>query len=428
MSSKSFLVACVLVTCGLLVGAVALEGCGGSPRSQLQFWHIQNYSPTQEVVNGAFARFQASHPEVTVDAVAVANDPFKTKLQVAVSSGDVPDVFHTWGGGMFRTYVKAGVVADLTDDLAAHGWSDRFNPAAAKCLTFDGRLYALPADVAPVVMWYNKKLFAEHGIAVPKTFDELKSVCRTLKEKSVTPIALGNIDRWPGCFYFDYLATRIGGTAPVRAAAERAPGGTFEHPSFIEAGRKLRELVDLGAFPDGASGLKDGEARNLFFTGRAAMMLMGTWTLAQVSTEAPSFAPDMECFAFPAVTGGQGSPTTVVGGVNAAYAVSARSAQPQAARDLAFELVSDQTCRAWATTGRIPALSRETVEPMLAPQSKPAAEILFAADEIQLYYDQYLPPALAEKHKATTTDLFLGKLTPERAAAEMEAAARDLTR
>ena len=74
----------------------------------------------------------------------------------------------------------------------------------------------------------------------------------------------------------------------------------------------------------------------------------------------------------------------------------------------------------WAETGRIPALARSAAEPLLPQSSLPAARILFDADAIQLYFDQFLPPALASKHKEMTQAIFLGTLTPEQAAAAMQ--------
>ena len=398
--------------------ALTLAFTTGCARKNIEFWHIQVSDPTAPVVNDAVKRFQDA-TGISVEVVSVANDDFKTMFGVALASHDLPDVFHTWGGGVLQSAVKAGDVADLTD-LVPQSVKDRFSPAALNFVTYNDRLYALPADVSLVVMWYNRDIFDRFALKPPATFDELLSTCRTLRQHDVTPIALGNLDRWPGCFYFCYLATRIGGTDPVAAAAHGNPGGSFSHPSFIEAGRRLRDLVQVDAFPEGFNGLNDTDARRLFFDGKAAMMLMGTWTLANAQKEAPSFLAKMGCFPFPTVKDGVGSPRTVLGGVNAAYAVSAKSRNLKAAVALAVELVSDPTLKAWAATGRIPALARQSAEPLLPDQTLPPARILFDADAIQLYYDQYLSPPLAAVHKETTQDIFLGKLTPEAAAARMQ--------
>ena len=63
---------------------------------------------------------------------------------------------------------------------------------------------------------------------------------------------------------------------------------------------------------------KDDQARRLFFGGDAAMMLMGTWLVARCQSEAPDLIDQLDCFPFPAVEGGKGDPTVVVGGTSLA--------------------------------------------------------------------------------------------------------------
>jgi raffinose/stachyose/melibiose transport system substrate-binding protein len=114
----------------------------------------------------------------------------------------------------------------------------------------------------------------------------------------------------------------------------------------------------------------------------------------------------------------------VVGGVNAGYAVSSKCASPDLAVRLVLELTSVRTARAWAGTGRIPALRKKLVAEFLTPETRDPAAVLESASAIQLYYDQALSPELAEVHKSTTEGLFAGTKTPEEAARTMEEKAR----
>jgi len=430
----------VLVVCitGVLL---ASEGCesrrGGTPsgRKRITLWHIHVTNPTRKVIEDAVGRFEGTHPDVAVQTEPTKNDDYKLKLSQAMASGTVPDVFFTWGGGVLKSFVDEHQVADLTRAIESDNVTRRILPAALQFGTVRGKTYAVPMDVAPVVMWYNREMFEKHGIQVPRTFEELKSACAELRKAGVTPIALGNKEKWPGAFYFVYLATRIGGTQPFRDAASRAPDGTFEDPCFIEAGRLLQELVKLKAFNEGANALTYDDARKLFAGEKAAMTLMGTWILSDIRSdlqdargEAGRFLDKVDCFAFPAVTGGHGEPATVVGGINAAYAISSRCPYPKEAFELLKELISDGTAMKWAQTGRIPALKREAVAGLLDAHTLRAAELLFDAPEIQLYYDQYLPPELGELHKSTTQSLLAGTQTAEEAARTMEKLASELAR
>ena len=104
--------------------------------------------------------------------------------------------------------------------------------------------------------------------------------------------------------------------------------------------------------------------------------------------------------------------------MNAAYAVSAGTRHPDACWQLLEGLTDDAAMKGWAATGRIPALSKSAATRVLGDDLG-AGRVLYEADAIQLYYDQLLPPELAEMHKHTTQALFAKSMTPEEAAGKM---------
>ncbi len=412
--------AAAILGCALL-SAAGSDGEGGEERrKEITFWHIQNKDPMKGVVAAAVKRFEAAHPGFLVKVTALENNAFKDKLKVAMAAGSPPDVFHTWGGGMLAADAGAGRVLDLNGRVGAAHLA-KLNPAALEFCRSKGKLYALPADVAAVVFWYNREIFKKHGVTPPKTYKEFLAVCGKLKAAGVTPIALGNTKMWPGAFCFIYFSLRLGGMQPFRDAVARAQGPGFEHESFIRAGALVRELASKEYLSRGFNGIDYTQARGQFFDGSAAIILMGPWILGHARTGAPEgFVEKMGCFPFPALAEGKGDPTAVVGGVNAAYAVAARCKHPAEAAALLLDLTSVRTAEAWAKTGRIPALKTEIAAPLLPPETREVAAILGAAKSIQLYYDQALPPDMAVLHKSTTQGLFAGTKTPEEAARLME--------
>ena len=101
MPKKNFLLLIIML---LLVAAIAgtvyfvtrepaPTGTGGAPKPEpvvLKFWHIQNYSPTQEAIDSAVKRFEADHPGVTVEQNRMKNDAFKLSIELAFASGEAP--------------------------------------------------------------------------------------------------------------------------------------------------------------------------------------------------------------------------------------------------------------------------------------------------------------------------------------------------
>ena len=70
---------------------------------------------------------------------------------------------------------------------------------------------------------------------------------KKLKAAGITPMAVGEGDKWPGMHMWAYLVTRLGGKANFEAALYRT--GSFTDQPFVEAGKKLQELLALRAFP-----------------------------------------------------------------------------------------------------------------------------------------------------------------------------------
>ncbi len=177
--------------------------------------------------------------------------------------------------------------------------------------------------------WYNKDLFAKAGIqAPPTTWTEFLDEVKKLKAAGITPIALGEKDSWTGMHIWSYLATRIGGKAAFEAALNRT--GSFADPAFVQAFEKLQELIALEPFQDGFLGATHDEMQATFGNGKAAMELSGQWAPSVESANARTRRAlrNLGMFGFPAVEGGAGAATDVIGGGNG-FAIG-KNASPEA--------------------------------------------------------------------------------------------------
>jgi raffinose/stachyose/melibiose transport system substrate-binding protein len=412
---------------------VALSACLSGAHAQdvktLTEWDIRTQASSNKVMVDAVARFEKKNPGYKVERSVVLNDPYKVKLKIAFGANEPPCVFASWGGGPLREYVKAGQVLDMTPYLAKDtAFRDRFIPSSFDTTKFDGKVYGIPGeDTTLAVVHYNKELFAKLGLQTPKTWPEMVKVMDTLKANGVAPFALANKGRWPGSMVYMYLVDRIGGGEAFRKAANRSPGGSFADPAFVEAGRMLQEMVKSGAFAQGFNGLDYdvGASRRLLYSGKAAMTVMGTWEIGAATNENPEFVKKMDFFSFPTIPGGKGS-TGVIGTVgDNFYSVSKACKYPDAAVELVKSLVDDDAVQARLAEGRIVPVKGLTVTD---PGKVRVLKMLADASNVQLWYDQELPPALGELHKDLVQSLLGLSITPEEAANKMEAAAKDALR
>lgn len=411
------LIAALLLSVGALATAQDVK---------ITFWHIQNTGTGPEMIQQAVDRYMADNPGVTVEVVPMQNDPYKTRIRTAMGAGDPPCVFPSWGGGPLFEYVQAGQAIDLTDYMEADNYLERFVPASLSNVTFDGRIYGVPVEnTAIAIFYYNKAIFDRFGLTPPETWSEMLELVQTLIDNGVVPFSLANKTKWTSSMYYMYLVDRLGGPEVFAAAANRT-GGSFEDPVFIQAGEMVQELVRMGAFIEGFNGLDydTGQSRMPMYADQAAMELMGTWQIATYLAENPEFYNEkLGFFPFPAVEGGKGSPTNVVGTVgDNFYHISAACPYPDEAFEMIQYLIDDESVAFRVETGRIPPVVG-VADMLTDPVLKEVIRLVEEAESVQLWYDQYLPPELGEVHKDAMQALFGLEITPEEAARRHEEAA-----
>jgi raffinose/stachyose/melibiose transport system substrate-binding protein len=307
-------------------------------------------------------------------------------------------------------YAQAGMLRDVTD-FVEDNLADRIGSGALGVYGYDGRYYGAPYDMGAFGVWYNRAIFDEIGVDVPDTWSELLDVVQAVKDAGYIPIALGAGDRWPAHHWWAYLATRIGGEAAFNAAYSGA--GSFADEPFVRAGELLMELEAMDPFQAGYLGATYDDAAAVMGNGEAAMQLMGQWNpavIASNSTSGDGLGDDLGWFPFPMVEGGAGAATDVLGGGNG-YVIGANA--PDEALDLLdFFLQPEYNEALVGVEGIIPVVDGAQGALAGNPHSRRIAEAVAAADYFQLYYDQYLPPAVGETVKDAVVALLAGNLTP----------------
>lgn len=394
----------------------------------ISLWHIQVTGNGPMLIQQAVDRYMADNPGVTVEVVPMQNDPYKTRIRTAMGAGDAPCIFPSWGGGPLYEYVQAGQVIPLTEYMNAESYVERFIPASLSNVTFDGEIYGVPVEnIAVAVIYYNKDIFEQFSLEVPTTWDELVAVSETLVENGVAPFSLANKTKWPSSMFYMYLVDRIAGPELFASVANRT-GESFENEAFVQAGQMIQDLVNMGGFAEGYNGLDydTGQSRMLMYGGVAAMELMGTWQIATYKSENPEFYENSLGFIpFPAVEGGAGSPTNVVGTVgDNFYHISSGCEYPDEAFELIQYMIDDESVAVRVEDGRIPPVVG--VSDMLEdPVLQQVIAMVENAESVQLWYDQFLPPELGEAHKDAMQALFGLEITPEETAAQQEAALQE---
>ena len=403
----------------------------------INLWDIQTEDPGKTIAEDAVARFMKDYPNVTVNETHQQNDNYKQQLVVAMSSGQAPDMYISWGGGPMYEYYNSGFCNDITDFYNTYDHPDFIDAAIAQG-SYDGKLLAIPFNgIAGCCVFYNKTIFKDVGIEVPSTIDELEAACEKLKAAGYIPFSLANGSKWTGSMYYMYLVARHSGNAEFDAAYTQKDGGSFTSDAFIFAGEKIQDWVRKGYFPDGVNSLStdDGQDRQLLYNNTCAMMLHGSWQCSSINNDnADWYKENIGVFKFPEDTGAgdNGVPQNVEVGtaIDTAFSFNCWNADKTvdekklaACYILATQYYNDETYNQAKITQENRVLNIKGYENQISdPNMQTVSGIFNSASNVQLWYDQYLPASVTEVHKNCMTELFGLTATPEEIGKEQDTA------
>ncbi|MER5198620.1 extracellular solute-binding protein [Streptomyces sp. NPDC002755] len=428
-NNRAWRVVASTVTASALLGLAACGNSGPSTTSSaegLTMWALNDQTILKESVDA----YNKDHPDTKITLRLFANDDYKQKLRVAFGANQAPDVFFSWGGGALDDYVKAGKVAPLTDSQVN---LLRYTPSVMQSATFDGKAYGVPANgLAPVVLYYNKKVLADAGVEPPKTYAELMTAVKKLKAEDVVPISLAANSKWPTLMYTEYLLDRTGGSE-VFSKIAAGDASAWKDPAVTKANQYLQDLSKAGAFGDSASSVSydQGASTALVYTGKAAMEVMGTWEYANFVKAAPDFVKtDLGYTVFPTLPGGTGDPDSIVGNPSNFLSLnSASTHKTEALKYLKDYVLNDSQVDAYLAAGSVPPVNGLDSK-LAATKSSDKAWLQFVYDLVQkapgfqLSWDQALPSDQADPLLTNVDKSLLRQITPEQFGENMSKAAR----
>ena len=399
-------------------------GSASGGEKEIIYWNIGTESPDKDVITKAVEKFNSeTESGYTVTSIPTQNDTYKEKLVVAMSSGECPDMYSCWSGGPMFEYIDSGFGQPIDDLFNASDIKDKLMESAIGQVTYNDKVYAVPyQNVSMSGIFYNKEMFDKYKLEEPKTLADLENICDTLKENDITPFALANSSKWTGSMYYMNLAARYGGLEPFQKAV--AGEGKFTDECFIKAGEKVQEWVEAGYFPDGVNSLSedDGQAKQLMYQETAGMLLCGSWYTGTFSSDSPEFYEKIGWFSFPKVDGSDADASIQIGTIGDQFvSFNCTGEKLEAAFECATYYSSEGAKELMVEVGKIPP-TKDAGDLVTDGVTKQILDAATEASSVQLWYDQYLPPAVAQVHLDTCQELFGMTMKPEEAGKKFEEA------
>jgi multiple sugar transport system substrate-binding protein len=237
---------------------------------------LTHWAPdTVAKLEAAAATYTQAHPDTKITVRAVPFGDLLTTLRTSgggAGGATIAGIYDAWLPDLAKDQLVAAVPDAIAADTKAN-WPAGVIGAAS----IGGVLYGIPNEIDVYALNYNKKLFAEAGIAeAPKTWDEFLAAAEKLTDKSKGQQGFGLINSWAaGVLHpFSSLLVSNGGDLVVDGKPvldSEAAKQTFE----------LYEKLIKSGYSDPAMATADanttGPFLDSFVSGKTGMIIMANW-------------------------------------------------------------------------------------------------------------------------------------------------------
>lgn len=256
-------------------------------------------------------------PEIEIEFEFVSQDNFDNVLNSQLQAGEGPDIMEL--GGQTRLLANANYLLDLSDQEFISKYAD----AGIQPYTVDGKVYAAPLQSWYEGIFYNKEIFEENGLSIPKTWEEFIELHKKLEEKGVKAQTMGAQSYEPMMKQSIALVNNEfyseEGNKDFDEKFNKGEASLAE--GWLPAVEEWYKIIEEGCLTEDMLGLSYDQALDEFATGKAAMWQCGPWAVETIKEK----NPDLEFGMFPIPGTNADKPGWLVGGPGSAFAINAKS-------------------------------------------------------------------------------------------------------
>lgn len=339
-----------IVLGGLAAGFMTLTALSGAAYAQsttLSFL-IDNAPNTVAQSEALVKAFEAANPDIKVEIETrpgggEGDNLVKTRLATGVMS----DVFLYNSGSLFQAINPQQFLADLSKEPYQADVQASFKQVVTAP---DGTVRGVPFGAAMGGgIYYNKKVYEELGLSVPKTWDEFMANSEKIKAAGKTAVIQTYGDTWTSQLFV--LADFYNVSAKDESFASRYTAGEAKFatdPAALRGFEKLQATHDAGFFNEDFGAAKYEDGLRMLASGEGAQYPMLTFATAALSETYPDKIADIGFFAQP---GDDASLNGLTVWMPAALYIPQSTPNMDAAKKFAAFLASPAGCDALSSAG-----------------------------------------------------------------------------
>lgn len=423
LSRRRLLQGATALAGGMAATAAGLGTVAAQERRELRFWNLFGGGDGARLLEMQDS-FRAANPDINLKAVTFAwGPPYYTKLAMSVVGGRPPAVAILHASRL-PSYAPAGLLQPLDPALLTQHdiGPDKFLPAVWEGMQFEGQAYAIPLDIHPFVMYFNKDICGQAGLldaegalirpqgpdAVIDMFRRAQAVTGNLglayNTQGVSPWRL-----------FSGLYAQLGGTV-------LSPDGEELTLDDAKAEQVLEFMAELTLGSKVAAPNQDGPASvAMFSNGSAGFHLNGGWEVTTFETEGLNFS----AVPFPNVFGSDQTWAD-----SHVFVLPKQASDDQGRLDTSLRFISFmlKDSLTWAEGGHIPSyvpVARSPEFAALQPQANYAPAAEHPVYDPRAWFSGAAAP-LQEEAGAAFGAVLNGQKSPQEGIAQFRAAMEDM--
>ncbi len=318
-----------LLLVGVILASVLAVGgsVGGCAKAEAKTLTIWAWDTCDTGLKATIDSFKASHPDVEVNVVTVPWDEIHTKLATALEAGQGAPDLCTVEGYLLPSFAGAGLM-DLTEKLAP--FKDQVVSAKWGEDTVEGKIYGVPWDLGPALLFYRSDLLSSWGVnQIPATWDEYVATVGP-KAKAAGKYLFGLEPSFTNNFYyFRPLLTQIG--SGIYGADGKVMLGDEKSKRVLQF---MRDLVADGYAMPGVDYFEGPTWWSALKEDKVVSFIGASWMTGMLKDQVPEQSGKWAVTSLPAWDAG-GSTTTNLGGCSVVIPEQSKN------KDLAFEFIQN---------------------------------------------------------------------------------------
>lgn len=273
----------VLRVAVVVATVLALAGCQTTGRKTVL--RVANWGGAPD--DGEFSRavrelyqeFESQNPGVQIQVEGIpGSQDYVTKVLLSHVARTAPDII-TLDASSAAAFIEARALRDLSTFMAEDSDFNRddFYPNVFGIAQRGQKVFAVPMDFTPMVLYYNKDIFDQRGVPYPPdkwTYREFLTAAKALTFSDTYGLAFAN---WmPG--WIMWFWNRGGDVISVQPDGTYRALGTLDSQTNAKTIEWLRDLIVVHKV---APNLSSTVAQGIdpFLNGKAAMQISGHWAM-----------------------------------------------------------------------------------------------------------------------------------------------------